>query len=84
MKTNILRVLIKSACVASVLTAVACTATTSDEPRAKTRSTSSAASVHDAEEEGSADKVSCAVDADCDLDERCQSGSCVGLDGDRN
>lgn len=81
--TKLVPVLTKIACVASVLTAVACSGTTSDDARAK--STSSAASTpNDVEEEGNADKVICAVDADCDSDERCESGRCAGLDGDRD
>lgn len=84
MKSAIVPTLVKIACVASLLSAVACTAATSEEPRTKTKTSASATSTaSDIEEEGDADKVTCAVDADCDSDERCQSGRCAGLDGDQ-
>ena len=31
------------------------------------------------EDEGAADKVTCAVDGDCDSDEVCKSGLCTGI-----
>jgi hypothetical protein len=82
MKITILTI----ACVASLLTAVACTGNTTDQqPTAKTKSASTATSTpNDVEEEGAADKVTCSVDSDCDSDERCDTGKCVGLDGDRD
>lgn len=85
MKTNMISVFTTITCLASALTVVACAAPTKEEPRAKTRTTSSAASTPDVvEEEGNADKITCTADADCDSDERCENGKCVGLDGDRD
>ena len=84
MKIATVPMLTRIVCVACLLTAVACTGTTSDEPRTKTKTAASATSTSsDIEEEGDADKVICAVSADCDSDEVCESGKCVGLDGDR-
>ena len=84
MTTSMIALLTKMVCVASMLGAVACTASTSKEPPpATTKSAvSAAATPTDGEEEGAADKVTCTVSAACDSDERCENGRCAGLDGD--
>ena len=60
---------------------VACAGATSDEPKT---STATGASSTAADEEEANDKVLCKVDGDCDSDERCDTGRCVGLDGDKD
>jgi hypothetical protein len=86
MKTNMISLLTKIACLASLLTVVACAGSTSDQRSATVKSASSTASVAPSgeEEEGAADKVVCKASSDCDSDERCDNGKCVGLDGDRD
>ena len=79
MKTSTFSLLAKLACVATVLSAVACSSNASKDPNPNTKSASSATT---ADQEEANDKVTCSVDADCDSDERCVSGKCAGLDGD--
>ena len=79
MKTSTFSLLAKLACVATVLSAVACSSTASRAPTPNTKSASSATT---ADQEEPNDKVFCSVDADCDSDERCEHGKCAGLDGD--
>jgi hypothetical protein len=85
---NTIRMLMKMAVLATVFGAVACTSSTSDDresSRAKTQNASTTTTAEpDIEEEGDADKVTCSVNTDCDSDERCERGRCVGLDGDQD
>lgn len=84
MKTTMISLLTKMVCVASLLSAVACTATTSKDQPPPAKSKSAVTAATNLEEEGAADKVTCSVNADCDSDERCENGRCAGLDGDKD
>ena len=80
--------LFQLACAASLVTAAACNGAPEEE-RAKTASslstpTATTTATDADEEEGANDKILCRADADCDSDERCVEGRCVGLDGDRD
>ena len=84
MKTSTFSLLAKIACIATVLSAVACSSTASKDPSTNTKpqTSKSAVSASAADQEEPDDKVTCSVDTDCDSDERCESGRCAGLDGD--
>ena len=61
----------------------ACAGTTIDDTKPKTNTATGASSSEDDEDDVN-DKVLCKVDGDCDSDERCEAGRCVGLDGDKD
>jgi hypothetical protein len=68
----------------SLLAAMACSG--SDPSSGSTYDPLSAGKAKDkgaeADDDGPGDKITCAVDADCDSDETCVSGRCTGLDGE--
>jgi len=76
-----IRPLMTFAKLGSLLAAVACGGTA--EPRGgETKSSVNAATKCAGEDEGAEDKLTCSEDPECDADEFCLTGKCVGSDGD--
>jgi hypothetical protein len=81
MKTFTTRALASLVCMTSLLTAMACSGS---DPEGSQYDPLGAGKENDKgceeSDDGTGDKITCAVDSDCDSDEVCKAGMCTGLD----